>query len=97
MGVREAVNSKKSLGIAISSLFLLTAAAILIYTQLPQHRFKVDKAYFTDDDGQTWFLELGVSHSSFRSQRQNRGKSDAVRSYDHGNKTFARLPDEIYG
>jgi hypothetical protein len=87
MSVREAINSRKSVGIAISILFLIVAAVILAYSMLPAHRIKGDKTFFTDDDGQTWFLDFVYLTPPF----DHNGKT-AVRamiySYDHGNRTF---------
>jgi len=87
MSVREAINSKKSVGIGISILFLIVAVIILAYSMLPAHRIKGDKTFFTDDDGQTWFLDSVYLTPPF----DHNGKT-AVRamiySYDHGNKTF---------
>jgi hypothetical protein len=87
MSVREAINNKKSVGVGVSALFLILAAAILIYSQMPAHRIKGDKTYFTDDDGQTWFLD-----SVFMTPPYDHDGKTAVRamiySYDHGNKTF---------
>ena len=87
MSVREAINNKKSVGVGASILFLAAAAVILIYTQMPEHRIKGDKTFFTDDDGQTWF-----SDSIFRTPPYDHDGKTAVRamiySYDHGNKTY---------
>jgi hypothetical protein len=55
MGVREALNTQKSLGLGISVLCLLVAASIIVYTYKPQHRPKGDKAFFTDNDGQSYY------------------------------------------
>jgi hypothetical protein len=87
MSVREAINNKKKVGVGVTILFFAAAAAILVYTQLPAHRIKGDKTYFTDDDGQTWFLDSVYQPSPF----EHDGKT-AVRamiySYDNGGKTF---------
>src|SRR5579862_39008 len=87
MSVREAINSRKSIGIAFASLFLVIAAAVLIFTQMPAHRIKGDKTFFSDDDGQTWFLD-----SVYQTPPFDRNGKTAVRaviySYDHGDKTF---------
>jgi hypothetical protein len=88
MSVREALNApKKAVGIGFGIGFILLAVAILIYTQLPQHRIKGDKTFFTTDDGQTWFLD-----SVYRTPPFDYNGGTAVRaviySYDQGDKTY---------
>ncbi|MGD0139460.1 MAG: hypothetical protein ABSD28_11330 [Tepidisphaeraceae bacterium] len=87
MSIREAINQKKSVGVGVAILILVLAVLILVYSQMPAHRIKGDKAYFTDDDGQTWFLDSTYLTPPF----DHNGKpavSAALYSYDHGNKKF---------
>ena len=87
MSIREAINQKKSVGVGVAILILVLAVLILVYSQMPAHRIKGDKAYFTDDDGQTWFLD-----SSYQTPPFDHNGKPAVRamlySYDHGHETF---------
>ncbi len=88
MSVREALNApKKSIGIGIGIAFLALAVAILVYTQLPQHKIKGDKTFFTTDDGKTWFMDSVYSTPPF-----DENGATAVRaiiySYDQGNQTY---------
>jgi hypothetical protein len=57
MGVREKINAKKSLGYGLSIAFILVAASVLAYTQWPEHRFAGKTSFYSDDDGQTWFID----------------------------------------
>ena len=57
MGVREAINTKRNIGYAIGGAFLIIAIAILAYTEWPQHHFSGKTAFYSDDDGQTWFID----------------------------------------
>jgi hypothetical protein len=57
MGVRETLNKKKSLGIAVAVIFLLLASGYLTYSEWPEHHFSGKTAFYSDDDGQTWFIE----------------------------------------
>ncbi len=41
----------------VAAIFLLTAAGILLYTQLPKHQFSGKTGFYSDDDGQTWFID----------------------------------------
>ncbi len=87
MAIREAINKKKSVGLGLAIAFLAIAGVILGYGVLPAHRIKGDKAYFTADDGQTWFLD-----STYRTPPYDHDGNTAVRamvySYDHGDKAF---------
>ena len=68
MSVREAINSKKSVGVGISVLFLIVAAIILFFSLQPAHRIKGDKTFFTDDDGQNLVHGFRLPDPSIRSQ-----------------------------
>lgn len=87
MGVRETLNQKKSVGVVLAVVFLLAAAGILVYTQWPEHHFSGKTAFYSDDDGQTWFIDSVYKATPF----DHNGKP-AVRaiiySYDSGSKRF---------
>jgi hypothetical protein len=87
MGVRETLNKKKSLGIGLAAIFLLGAAFLLTYTEWPQHHFSGHTAFYSDDDGQTWFID-----SVYRTTPFDHNGKQAVRamiySCDHGNTKF---------
>jgi hypothetical protein len=87
MSVREAINRKKSVGYGFAAAFALGAIAVFVATQWPQHKMKGDKVFYTDDDGQSWFLD-----STYRTPPYTLNGKTAVRamvySYDHGSKTF---------
>jgi len=87
MGVREAINTKKSFGIGFSVLLMLIAGSIIAYTQWPQHRPKGDKAFYSDDDGQTYYkdsiyLVPPCDHNGKTTVRA------VVYSYDGGHEQF---------
>jgi len=87
MGVREAINNKKSIGIGFSILLLLIAGSILAYTQWPEHRPKGGMAFYTDDDGQTYYVD-----SAYLVPPCDHDGKTAVRamvySYDGGHRQF---------
>lgn len=87
MSVREALNSKKSVGIAFGVSFLVLAVGILVYSQWPAHKIKGDKVFFTDDDGQSWFQD-----SKYLTPPFDRNGKTVVRacvySYDHDGKRY---------
>jgi hypothetical protein len=65
MGIREKINAKKSAGYGLAALFLLAAGGVLAYTQWPQHRFAGKTAFYSDDDGQTWFIDTVYKSTPF--------------------------------
>jgi hypothetical protein len=87
MGLRETINKKKSVSIGGAAVLVLIAGSFLAYTQWPAYRPKGDKAYFTVDDGQTWFVD-----SMYKVPPYDYNGKTAVRamvySYDKGSKTF---------
>jgi hypothetical protein len=87
MSVREAINSRKSLGYGVAGFFALVAISVLVATQLPSHKIKGDRAFYTDDDGQTWFTDSKYLIAPFDHSGKTAVKA-VILSYDHGNKTF---------
>jgi hypothetical protein len=87
MGLRETINQKKSVSMGGAVVLILLAGGFLAYTQMPARRPKGDKAYFTVDDGQTWFVD-----SMYMIPPYDHDGKIAVRamvySYDKGSKTF---------
>jgi hypothetical protein len=87
MGVRETLNKKKSLGVGLGLLFLVGAGALLAYTEWPQHHFSGRTEFYSDDDGQTWFIDSAYKATPF----DHNGKQ-AVRaviySCNHGGTKF---------
>jgi hypothetical protein len=57
MGIREKMNAQKSAGFIVAGAFLLAATGILAYSQWPRHQFSGKTGFYSDDDGQTWFID----------------------------------------
>jgi hypothetical protein len=55
MGIREKISSKPILGVAVASVLVIVAGVILFYAMRPAD--PVGKAFYTDDDGKTWFAD----------------------------------------
>jgi hypothetical protein len=87
MGIRETLNRKRGLSAALAALLILFSGGLLAYTQWPQSRPKGDKAYFTVDDGQTWFLDSIYKVPPFDYNGQTAVRA-MVYSYDNGSKKF---------
>jgi hypothetical protein len=86
-GLREIVDERKSTFLILAILMLLFAGGYLTYTQRSPHRPAGDKAFYTVDDGRTWFLD-----SIYRTPPFEHDGKIAVRamvySYDHGSRLF---------
>lgn len=87
MGVRETLNKHKSLGTVLATVFLVGAAGILTYSQWPQHRFAGHTAFYSDDDGQTWFIDSVYKTTPFDHDGKQAVRA-VIYSYDHGDKRF---------
>jgi hypothetical protein len=85
MGVRESLNKKQSLSIGMAVAFLICAAGIIIISRWPEHRFSGKTVFYTDDDGQSWYVG-----SLFQTPPIDRNGKQTVRavvySCDNGNK-----------
>jgi hypothetical protein len=80
---------QKTKPIWIATLAMTTALFIAAYNNWPTHRPTGDKACFSDDDGQTWFVDSAYKVVPF----DHNGKP-AVRAmvftYDNGHKQFVQ-------
>ena len=87
-GLREIINQKRSTFLAIAVLLLIGAACYMAYMQWPEPPPRGgDKAFYTVDDGQTWFVD-----SIYKTPPFKHDGSIAVRalvfSYHNGRQTF---------
>jgi hypothetical protein len=55
MGFREKFKAQPLIGAAIAAFLLLMAAGILARSYWPEKKAKLSEAFYTDDDGKTWF------------------------------------------
>ena len=86
-GLREIINEKKALAFGVAILMIVGAGFYLAYMQRPQVRPKGDQAFYTVDDGRTWFMD-----SIYKTPPFDHDGKVAVRamvySYDNGHATF---------
>jgi hypothetical protein len=87
MGLRETLNKKKSVSTGAAVFLIVVAGSILAYTQWPERRPKGDKAFFTVDDGKSWFVDSAYKAAPFDHDGQTAVRA-MVYSYDNGHKTF---------
>jgi phosphatidylserine/phosphatidylglycerophosphate/cardiolipin synthase-like enzyme len=66
---------------------LLGAAGILAYSEWPEHRFAGKTTFYSDDDGQTWFIDSVYKTTPFDHDGKQAVRA-VIYSYDHGSKRF---------
>src|SRR5689334_3571232 len=71
MGIREKLSENKNLGLAAGIGLVVIAALIVARTFWPTRQADLNQAFYSDDDGKTWFTD-----STFR-----------VAPFDHNGKT----------
>jgi hypothetical protein len=57
MSIRESIQSKRWLSVLGAVLMIGFAVVVLAYNYLPEHRPTGEKACYSDDDGQSWFVD----------------------------------------
>ena len=94
MGVRETLKAKPWIGGTISVAFVVVAIAIIVTTYWPEKKAKLDQAFYSDDDGKTWFEESAFLVPPF----PHDGKTAVVAqvySYAGGSKKFCAYLTEF--
>ncbi len=87
MSVRERLSNDKKMGVAIGIALILVAALALAIQFWPKRKANLEMAYFTDDDGKTWFEDSTYQVAPF----MHDGKTAVIAeiySYDNGSKRF---------
>jgi hypothetical protein len=87
MGIREKLRDKPALATAIAAGFVLLAIVITVKVLWPEKKAQLEQAFYTDDDGATWFSDSIYRATPF----DHNGKSAVVAqiyTYDDGKKQF---------
>lgn len=87
MGVREVLNKQRGLSTVMAAGLLVLAAAAMAWQYWPAAKPKLSQAFYTDDDGQTWFADSAYRVPPF----DHNGKTAVlaqVYTYDNGSKQF---------
>jgi len=87
MGIREKLKASPSVAAGAAAIFVLVAAAIVARSYWPEKKADLSQAYYSDDDGKTWFADSTFLVTPF----QHNGKTAVVAqvySYDDGKKEF---------
>jgi hypothetical protein len=93
MGLRETINQKKSVSVGGAILLFVVAGSFLAYTQWPARVPKGDKAFYTVDDGQTWFRDSVRRVPPFEVDGKTAVRA-LVFSYANGSKTFCPVLEQ---
>lgn len=87
MGIRDQLTENRSSGMAIGVGMVAIAAAVLAYTFWPPKQADLSRAYYSDDDGKTWFADSAFRVAPF----DHNGKQAVVAhiyNYAGGSKEF---------
>src|SRR5215469_441335 len=87
MFIRSKLADDKVVGAAVGIGLILLAAIVLAYQLWPQKKANLAQAYYTDDDGATWFADSAYKVAPF----DHNGKTAVIAevySYDGGGKKF---------
>jgi hypothetical protein len=87
MGIREKLREKPGLTTGVAAAFVLLAAAVMTYSYWPEKKADLSQAFYTDDDGQTWFADSTFKVAPF----DHNGKTALIAqvySYDDGKQKF---------
>ena len=57
MGLRDAMDKKPMTTVAVVCGIIVLCLCWIVYNFLPDHPAVLDKAFYSDDDGKTWFVD----------------------------------------
>lgn len=87
MEIRRAIQGKPVVGIGIAVVCILLAGLILVKQFWPVKKANLAQAFFSNDDGQTWFQDSAFRVPPF----DHNGKAALIAeiyNYDNGSKEF---------
>lgn len=87
MEIRKLIQGKPIAGLGLGAILILMAVVVLATQFWPQKKANLSQAFFTDDDGVTWYADSGYLVPPF----DHNGKTAVfaqVFSYANGSKQF---------
>lgn len=87
MGIRETMKEKPAVGVAVGAAFVLFASAMLAWSFWPERRADLLQAWYTVDEGKTWFADSATRVAPFDKD----GKQALIAfvyTYAGGSKSF---------
>jgi hypothetical protein len=88
MSVRDKLNEGK-LGVGVAVTLVAIAGGILTYMLWPAHRIDPTSAYYSDDDGQSYFKDTAYKFPPF--DHDGKTAFQAIVVLDHGTKVVGYL------
>lgn len=86
MGVREALNKNKGVAATVSAVVLCGAVALMIWENTGSGPTRITKAYYTVDEGKTWFVDDANKMAPFDHDGQQAYRADLFK--DSSGKKF---------
>jgi len=86
-GIRQKIGEKRGIGVALGVGLILVAAIALAVQHMPEKRADLNQAFYTIDDGATWFEDSAYRIAPF----DHEGKQAVIAqvySYAGGGKQF---------
>lgn len=88
MGVRENIDRHRGLTTGITIIVIIAAAAFAVYNIMPERVSERTKAFFTIDEGKTWFVDSIVKAPPFEYKGKTAYRVE-IFSCDGGKTRFA--------
>jgi hypothetical protein len=87
MFIRKKLADDKKMGVAVAIALLAIAALALAFQFWPQRKPNLAMAYYSDDDGQSWFKDSAFRVAPFDHDGKTAVMAE-VYTYDNGGKQF---------
>src|ERR1700683_3680664 len=87
MGVVESINKNKTWTTVLALSMIALAVALLAFELRPPRQFSQKEAYFSDDDGSSWYLD-DINNIPPYTHNGKDGVRAVIYSYDGGSKEF---------
>lgn len=87
MSIRQVLQEKKGLGLALGGSLVAVAMVVLVVTQKPPAQANLNMAFFSVDDGKTWFAADAYKVAPFTHEGKEAVQA-TVYSYAGGSRKF---------
>ena len=92
MGIRETLNKNQTLTTGATIGIIVLAIAIIVWQMMPERtQHVVSKAYYSDDDGKTWFEDTADKLAPFDHNGKEAVRAHLFRCGDSGEKFIGYL------
>jgi hypothetical protein len=94
MFIRKGISENRKLGTALGLILVLIACAAITYQFWPAKKAKLAMAYFSDDDGATWFTD-SLDHVPPFDHNGKEAVRAGIFTYDDGSKKFCAFLEKF--